>query len=315
MSATTTDTISRTKVTKSKPESQAQPVQHKATARELAWFEACLKRGRTERFVEFVKPLSPGLAIEMLKYNLGNRRIVRSQVLITIDRLKRGDFIMLHQGAAFAKEGVLNDGQTRLTAMAESGIAGDMQITFGCERDEFRVTDQGRKRSTADNLTIMKRSYAGIRASVAKMLYSYKIKSLNSIDPEVVTEFAIEIECQILEDALRIASGMRHFCPPTSTAIAYWFIAHKTRKKDKIEPFWENLDTGEKLAGVRLRLREWLHQRDMRVQQSASQTSHRAAVIIHAWNSYIAGRRSFTKTWEHTLTLPPIEPPTVKDRK
>lgn len=277
------------------------------TAREKNWLQARLERGRRERISEVVT-VTPGLALLMLQQNLGNRQMVRSQVRVHVDRLQRGDFILTHQGISFAKTGVLNDGQHRLTAILESGIAGPVQVTFGAERDEFQVVDQSRKRGAADVLSIFGEHHCALRASVAKVLWVHKQPSLASLatvspDPQIVANYAMELRSATMDDGLRLGLRLSKVTTPTAAAAAYWLISSNTKHQAKVSGFWSGMDTGEDLSGVRLRLREWLRNRDAARNNDAI---NRAAGIIHAWNSYVTGKRTFITAWKHAYRLPEV---------
>lgn len=272
------------------------------SARERAWFNARIERGKRERFTENVI-ITPGIAALMLTLNIGNRRINRRQVALHIDRLQRGDFILTHQGMAIAKTGVLNDGQHRLTAILECGIPGEVQVTFGAEREEFRVHDQTYKRGAADQLSIIGESHAALRASVAKMLWRIKQSAVANPDPQLIADYAIELRGPVMDDALRMGAALGRLTAPTAVSVAYWWIATQTIKP-RIAEFWDGLATGEGLTGAKLRLREWLRNGDIHTVDSTGMTCTKAAVIINAWNSYVSGRRTFTTTWRHVIKLP-----------
>lgn len=281
----------------------------KPTARERSWLQARLEKGKRERFSEVVT-ITPGLASLMLVQNLGNRQLTRRQIVIHIDRLQRGDFILTHQGISFAKTGVLNDGQHRLFAILESGIPGQIQITFGAERAEFQVVDQSRKRGALDTLSILGESHAALRASVARVLWIHKQPAITAAkgtlrpDPQLFADYAMELRSASMDDALRMGQSLSRVTTPTAAAVAYWFIATHSKHKDRIADFWLGMTTGENLTGVRLRLREWLRNREASV--VSNEATHRAAGIIHAWNSFVTGKRTFVTAWRHAYRLPDV---------
>lgn len=98
--------------------------------------------------------MTPKLAAKYLQKNVCNRTIRRAVVEGLKAAMLRGEYIMSHQGIAFTDDGVLADGQHRLTAISEleSG-AFPMQVTTGLSRDAFKVMDIGLKRSAADALS------------------------------------------------------------------------------------------------------------------------------------------------------------------
>lgn len=274
--------------------------------RETAWLNARLERGKKERFSEVVK-VTPGLAAAMLKHNASNRPITRSQVAVHIDRLMRGDFILTHQGICFAKTSVLNDGQHRLTAIADSGVAGDMMVTFGAERNEFAVIDMGRSRTAGDHLGIHGMTYSTRRAAVAKTLLIVRDRLVRLPDPQVVADYAVSLNSKDMDDALNFSERMKKITSPSVAAVAYYWIITRTKHPDRLADFCDGLASGEGLTNPRLKLREWLREKSPSVEGGAQRNFKRVAVIINCWNAFIDGRKStraFSTDWPHAVKLP-----------
>lgn len=64
---------------------------------------------------------------------------------------------MTHQGIAFDKNGILRDGQHRLTAIVDEGRDAKMVVTFGIAPEAFSVMDTGSRRTASDVLEINNR--------------------------------------------------------------------------------------------------------------------------------------------------------------
>ena len=286
-------------VSRNVPDSPAAVVPNR---REQAWLNARLERGKKERFSEVVK-VTPGLAAAMLKLNLANRPIVKRQVALHVDRLMRGDFVLHHHGIAFAKSGALNDGQHRLTGIAESGVSGMLQVTFGAEREEFLVIDQGKRRGADHMLAIAGETHWTLRASVASILYRIKNKLPDSPDPQVVFDYAMSQRGKDMDDALRVGRNMSKVTSPTAAALAYYWIKTYSKRGDRLDEFFANLPTGQNLTHPRLKLREWLRGKAIKSGGGAT-TVLRAAVIINCWNTWLAGNRTFSTEWNYGIRLP-----------
>lgn len=273
--------------------------------REKAWLESRLVRGSHERFSEFVK-VTPGLAAEMLKHNMGNRRITRRQVDLHVDRLARGDFKLTHHGISFAKTRVLNDGQHRLTAIVESGVTAEMQITFGAERDEFTVIDQGRPRTAGNFLAINGMTYSSLRASIAKALYNLENKRSGSVDQQIVADYAMSLSGPDMDAALRIADRFKRVTAPTIAGVAYYWINKHSRHSRRLDEFFAGLNSGDGLTAPRLKLREWLRNGETD-RDSLLHNMRRIAAFINCWNSWLAGRKTFSTDWTHVSSLPDVQ--------
>lgn len=277
-------------------ESAASFVERKLLA---SWIED----GKKRRFSTEVR-VTPGLAAAMLVHNLSNRPITESQVLKHMRRLKNGEFILHHHGIAFAKNGALNDGQHRLTAILRSGIPGIIQVTFGAEREEFHVIDQGKSRTSADLLAISGEKNTSLRASIAAMLLRITSKDINRPDPQSVTEYAMMLRSPLMDEAIATGEALRKICAPTVGAVAYWWIASHSKYADRLPQFLEGMATGEGLSGAKLGLREWLIAGVKGSNQPQAQAAQRVAIIINAWNMWLKRRVRFETTWKHTISLP-----------
>jgi hypothetical protein len=103
-----------------------------------------------------IQDVTPKQAREWLKLNTSNRPLRPSHVETLRASFERGEYVMTHQGIAFSDEGVLIDGQHRLTAISllPESFSFQMLVTRGLDRDTaFPVVDAVQaKRSTSDVL-------------------------------------------------------------------------------------------------------------------------------------------------------------------
>ena len=97
-----------------------------------------------------VELITPEKAREYLKKNTKNRTIRSRHVDELMRDMKSGKFKLTHQGIAFDDDGVLIDGQHRLTAIALSGIPVQMMVTRGMNEDTRLVIDTHSARNLRD---------------------------------------------------------------------------------------------------------------------------------------------------------------------
>lgn len=83
----------------------------------------------SEMFLTKVK-ITPEMAHDLLKKNNKNRSLSRRKVEMMINDIKAGKFELTHQAIAISENGELVDGQHRLAAIYESGIAIDMFVAY-----------------------------------------------------------------------------------------------------------------------------------------------------------------------------------------
>lgn len=98
--------------------------------------------------------MTPEKAKEFLSNNPNNRSISKAKVKSFVKQLQKGKWRKTGQGISIAQNGRLLDGQTRLSAIVQSGISTTMVVAFNCAEDSFSVFDTGRSRSATDVLKI-----------------------------------------------------------------------------------------------------------------------------------------------------------------
>lgn len=106
----------------------------------------------------FITIITKQIAEHLLKYNIGNRAPRKRTVNYFKDCLKEGSFHTTHQGIAI--QGTLRspirilDGQHRLIAIAETGIAAQIQVTEEATLACFENADNGLPRTLGDRVNI-----------------------------------------------------------------------------------------------------------------------------------------------------------------
>jgi hypothetical protein len=99
--------------------------------------------------------ITPEIAASMLTTNVRNRPISRKHVTRLAEAMRRGDWELNGSTVKVAATGRLLDGQHRLSACVESGVAFDTLVVCGLPEETFSTIDQvssGRK--IADVLAI-----------------------------------------------------------------------------------------------------------------------------------------------------------------
>jgi hypothetical protein len=100
--------------------------------------------------------ITPKMAREMLEHNTENRPLRPGGV----DNLRllwqRGEWKVTHQGVAFSKDGILRDGQHRLTFISQlpEGTEVPLNVTTDMDNDTFGAIDQNIRRTPSDILGV-----------------------------------------------------------------------------------------------------------------------------------------------------------------
>ena len=95
--------------------------------------------------------VTPERAAFMLTSNVDNyRRLNRKHINNLKNELMLGEWVATTQGIGFDTNGVLVDGQHRLTAIVESGVTAQLLVCYNLQPDSKLKVDVGRKRSMTD---------------------------------------------------------------------------------------------------------------------------------------------------------------------
>ena len=99
--------------------------------------------------------ITPAMATAWLKFNTGNRKLPTGNAKFYQRLIETGQFATTHQGLAFVGNIEnpirLIDGQTRLVAIAKSGISLTQWVFWECEENTFETIDGGKPRSFIDH--------------------------------------------------------------------------------------------------------------------------------------------------------------------
>lgn len=119
--------------------------------------------------------LTPHDAEKLLIASLGHRqRSIRpDRVARLVRAITTGQWQVTHQAIAVDRDGVVIDGQHRLTAIAASGLDVETMIARDVDRATFGVLDTGAVRSPADVLRISGFNNTNVLAAAARYLLSY----------------------------------------------------------------------------------------------------------------------------------------------
>ena len=101
-----------------------------------------------------VQTITPARAAELLEANTTNRPLSRPVVRSFAEAMRRGEWMVTHQGIAFDVNGVLVDGQHRLAAIIEADRPVELTVFTEVGEGTFDVLDTGKRRTAADVLAI-----------------------------------------------------------------------------------------------------------------------------------------------------------------
>lgn len=196
------------------------------------WLNESIERGKREVFTETIT-VTPGLAAELLRRNPDNRGLKTTKIAHFAADMRAGRWALNGETLKISKDGLLNDGQNRLTALIEANEVLPFLFVFGVERDSRRTLDQGTARSAGDYLQMGGCSYAKNAATTAKYVMAFERSDGRNLVPrkditnaEVVAR--VEADEKIIEAAAyahRHYKSYRHLVSHSMIATAFYLFA------------------------------------------------------------------------------------------
>lgn len=118
--------------------------------------------------------VTPDIAKKFLEKNTNNRSLCSKRVNRLANAMLRGEWQFNGDTVRVAKSGRLLDGQHRLSAIAQSGIAQRCLIVNGLDDEAFTTIDVGAARNAAQMLGMAGEKNTSATAAAARMYLLYK---------------------------------------------------------------------------------------------------------------------------------------------
>ena len=118
--------------------------------------------------------ITPQMAADLLKRKLPNRPLSKARVRALIDDLRSGRWQTNGESIILTEDLELIDGQHRLQAVYESGIAITAMVVVGIDRAVSMSIDQGRAKVGADMLAMHDMTNVNLLASTGRWLFRYE---------------------------------------------------------------------------------------------------------------------------------------------
>lgn len=202
-----------------------------------------------------LQTITPEMAEEWLRdCNIGNRTL-RERRADSIGRdIMTQNWMINGATIVFDWDNVLRDGQHRLEAISESGLAVPSFVVRGIDPEAQKVIDAGAARTVADKLKMQKFPNQVMAASLARWIYSYAIlqergmpgASKSPSHMEIITT-AEQFKGSISE-AIRFTAHTRKLYPgmsklkPAVVAMGHWLFTQISQQTGPI--FMERIMDG-----------------------------------------------------------------------
>jgi len=236
-----------------------------------------------------VEYVTPSIAADILSRNGQNRSIDQAFVGRLARDIRAGRWKVHHQGLAISPDGVLLDGQHRLSAIVLADIGVDIVVARGVRCDAFAAIDRGKTRTIGDIVTLAGYNNSNLRAAALRVVAQWergKISTTAHLTPG-----------EILAVADRHSEGLDSFISlradglmPAGFFVAIRYITAMDYPAASAK-FFSSLTTGENIAtgdpafALRKRLLGNI------ASKAKLPLRHVQALVVIAWNKHAAGVR------------------------
>lgn len=259
---------------------------------------------RADKPDTFMTLLTPTVAEMWLGHNSHNRTLRNKAVADLVGAIQRGEWQLNGDAIRFDTGGTLLDGQHRLWAVSESGVAVPTLVVVGLPPESQETVDVGARRSLRDALTLRGEGNGLQLAAVVTYWWRYEGGQVrnNQVRPTIAQALATLERHPGLRDAS--AWAKREFHKRFRGSTAMMACAHyelSSIDSDDAAFFFERLVDGTDLKAHDpiLLLRKHFELLSMTAQQGARASalvSH--ALTIKAWNYWREGREIDRLNWK-----------------
>jgi hypothetical protein len=272
---------------------------------------AMIERMETRMPQVSFEEVTPERATEYLAHNTRNRRIDRGTVSRYVRSMRAGQWRQTGESIQIDMNGNIVDGQHRLKAIEESGVAITLLVCRNVAPEVRDVVDTGRRRTMSDRLTLDGVPSASTVAASLRWAwrYDYGLMKGKSVTPEH-WELAA---CLDEHPDIKESSGTYNILEPSGllpAGLAAWLHYACTRAEPALgERFFdaighgENISKGETAFTTRRLL---LQDRASRGTMTGTRQIMLAAYVAKGWNYYAVGTNVSRFEFDPTKPFPII---------
>lgn len=260
-----------------------------------------------------VVTITPSDATNWLRCNIHNRPVRKRHVEFLAGEIKNGNWQVNGQAIVIAEDEQVLDGQHRLLAIIEAGIAIKTMVVYGISPQAFATIDTGAVRTSSDALCLHFSEYAQhIVKAVATAVPWVKQLEKGSMhkNPKRLSNTEVIAYAKDHISMFERAATLLHYPKdnrPLSTGVGTALYEYFSRKDEEgAGDFFRDLYTGENLSrtAVEYVLRA-AFTKDMQRITSKLPTYVKVRMTVKAWNWRRRGRGDEAST--QTITVQPNE--------
>jgi hypothetical protein len=253
--------------------------------------------GGSETLLTEKMRLTPAMAAQWLRANKHNRPLTKSHVNFLANELISGNWQFNGSPIVIADDESVLDGQHRLHAVIESGVAMDTLVVYGIAVEAFRTIDTGKNRSGSDVLALHHpnagRSLTSTAATASR--WSLMISNRRMTSPFKVSNTDLLAHLTAHQQLWHCAETVLGYpkdgrpLSPGPCAALYYHMALKDA--ERADSFMQRFHTGAglEMSDAEYILRQQLH-RDAHRSTAKLPLVVRMRMVIKAWNLVRRGK-------------------------
>lgn len=240
-----------------------------------------------------LKFVTPDHAAQLLGRNVSNRSLADRFVANLASDMTDNRWMLTHEAICVGSDGVLIDGQHRLSAIVTSGVGQWLWVASGFPPETRTHVDLGRVRSVGDVLTLNGSTNANVLAASARLALLWEEypahvwTATTSIPRSAVVEYATNnlAALESVVDLGRIITARAPLLTRAASTAGLFIITQRTACPDLIDEFCDGVSNGVGLSSgdPRLALR---NRGAITTEKSQWRTQSALAVLLKTWNAY-----------------------------
>jgi hypothetical protein len=243
----------------------------------------------------YLVDVTPAIAAAWLKLNTGNRKPSAAKVHRFADLIRAGKWLVNGESVKFSASGRLIDGQSRLRAIVEAGIAAPLEVRAGIADEAQRAMDCGESRRATHTLEMLGHEHPAVLSPALRLAFKLEHGGLGSGGGHgrmgVMENLAIPSILARHADLTRsvawavdLGSRMRKYMPLSEAAFFHYiFAGGGLQQRDS---FFDGLRSGNGMSQPVAMLR----QRILDAPNGRLAAGIRIKLIVKAWNAHARHR-------------------------
>jgi len=249
-----------------------------------------------------IENIGPDEAMAGLAVNTHNRRLKPRLVNGLTRDFSEGNYVFSGAPIVFSDQGVLLDGQHRLTAIANSGITVPLLVVRGVKASVQTNIDNGARRTVADALTLLGYADSKNLAALARLAFLWDAgqqkegPGLTPTNTELINY--VQANPCMMDCLPKVETSVRKWRMNRSrAALACWLFSRIDSAEN--DAFWELMrnphhEQDHPVGALQARyLREAAAARGT----SGMSRDYELALLIKTWNAYVRGERIGQLRW------------------